>query len=480
VSQLPVKLTLHASGRLPAARTAFPAARTVICAQELTSMDLALRSLISWSSHACDLDAAMLMQIRSFRRLERLQVNCRERDGLHVLESGFASLTNLKALDLTMADNTFTFQQCARCLRHLGRLTHLALGLSNQTMHDAQPITELTKLQSLELHPDMIAKSDGSLLFPRVPELTRLCVRTMHSRECTTFPDGLIGVIRAYAPSLRTLKIRPPFADELSTYEMSLLSTFTRLEKLTLRGACVRRDEFFLTLRRMKSLTRLNLMPLDFTMPFVLMSILCLRQLKSLKIEDMTRRGWTIEAPPFHQLCHLTCLQVNGLKIGSLACLTALVDLRIYDRGEAYDISDTLRSTQHLTHLRLNGFRLIVPSESLTHLKALRSLSLEGVDVDESIFPALATLNLDDLHLCFCVRDDTVRLYPQVSLLTTLKRLTLASGSDSGDAPYEYLSRGTLKHLMYLNVQKEKLNLEEAEALRSKLPCLRKITTRFL
>lgn len=194
VSQLPVKLTLHAPDWLPSAQAAFPAAGSLRCVQELTSMDVALRSQISCHCHSFDLNGAMLQQILSFRQLEKLAMYCWERDGLLAFEMSFASLTHLKSLELTLMSGVCTFQQCSRCFRNLSQLTHLALGLSNRSMHDAQPITELTNLQSLALHPDMIAKTDGALLFPCVPNLTKLVVRTMHYQDHNGFPNGLIDV----------------------------------------------------------------------------------------------------------------------------------------------------------------------------------------------------------------------------------------------------------------------------------------------
>lgn len=441
-------------------------------------MDVALRSQISCHYHSFDLNGAMLQQILSFSQLEKLAMYCWERDGVLALEMGFASLTHLKSLELTLMSGVCTFQQCSRCFRHLSQLTHLALGLSNRSMHDAQPITELTNLQSLALHPDMIAKTDGTLLFPCASNLTRLVVRTMHYQEHNGFPNGLIDVICAYASSLRSLDVRPPFADPFSNDELSLLPKLEKLEELALSGLCVRRNEFFEALQKMPSLTSLDIMPLDFSKSFT-MKIFRLTQLKSLFIADMSPTETFPEVPVFHRLCHLTSLFVTGRQVRSFTGLASLLDLTIFHPRLDYDcnVSHTLRSAVSLTHLRLCGVGIIVPSGSLSHLTALKSLSLEGVQVDDQIFLTLSRMQLEDLRLHFS--DDKVKLNPQVNLVTSLRRLTLLSGNASDDAPYRYLIKGCLTHLRYLTVDKHRLTREEADDLHRRLPCLRKIMTRF-
>lgn len=255
------------------------------------------------------------------------------------------------------------------------------------------------------------------------------------------------------------------------------MAEWTQLKSFVTSGYSIRKHNFFNALQKMKSLTELDLLPIDLQMPIVKQAIFSLSNLRSLMIADMDRQH-RHKLPSFTNLLQLTTLHVTGVHLGNLSCLTGLVELCLSDRtmDSTIDISDTLLSLPNLTKLRLSGSSIVVPSSSFSNLQQLRDLSLESVKIDTEIFMTLAKLPMQSLFVHF--PEDFIYLYDQINLLTKLTFLGLCCDEEGHHRPFLYLREAKLSRLHYLKASGRSISVEEAEDLKRRIPTLRKIILR--
>lgn len=196
VKKLSLKLNIHSETWLPEAIQAFPNTTKLTCAREIATADVSLRNRLrcAFFVQSPFTDTQIMEYISQFSKLEHLELNIwGNKHASRPIEAGFASLSRLRFLEFAMTDEDYAFYQFTLCLRHMTQLTHLAFGFPNRDMTGVKPLKELSKLQSLALHPDTLALPDGTLLFPNA-KLRTLCIRTLHSRYHVQFPKGLLSV----------------------------------------------------------------------------------------------------------------------------------------------------------------------------------------------------------------------------------------------------------------------------------------------
>ena len=221
---------------------------------------------------------------------------------------------------------------------------------------------------------------------------------------------------------------------EPSFRDWSLLTAFSRLERLRLREFGFRSDSLNATLRQMRHLSELeifyaawhaNTLPVD-----CVDAVFSLTQLKSLVLEPFTDYSPSVPSGmtyPITAMEQLTRLSLLGPLCGSsLRQLTKMIDLQIVGfRNTTLDLND-LTALPNLTSLKIySTFDLIqFPSSASQQLKKLKTLVLWKMDAYSDLKAVMTLPNLTELGVvrqcCLANRNGDFSDQTPVSSLRTL------------------------------------------------------------
>ena len=117
-------------------------------------------------------------------------------------------------------------------------------------------------------------------------------------------------------------------------------------------------------------------------------------------------------------------------------------------------------------------------NEVLSNFRLLQELTLNCVAVDDDLLPMLATFSgLTSLSMLNLVGGKEEMVFPQVNLVTNLRKLTLQS--ETLHNPVHYLKLGKLKNLReFRGMSRVIVRDDELPLLYAGLPCIRRILRR--
>ena len=215
---------------------------------------------------------------------------------------------------------------------------------------------------------------------------------------------------------------------EPSFRDWSLMTAFSRLERLRLREFGFRSDSLNATLRQMRHLSEVeifyvawhaNTLPVD-----CVDAVFSLTQLKSLILEPYTDYSPSVPSGMTHPITameQLTRLSLYGPLCGSsLRQLTKMIDLQIVGfKNTTLDLND-LTTMRNLTSLKIySAFDLIqFPSSVLHQLKKLKTLTLWKMDAYSDLRTVMTLPNLTELGVVrqCCLRNRNGYLSDQTSV----------------------------------------------------------------
>lgn len=235
-------------------------------------------------------------------------------------------------------------------------------------------------------------------------------------------------------------------------------------------------DRFWFALEDMHMLTSLG----KITLMNGMISNLCsMSQLRSL---DFWNRLENDKPLPqlFLNLPQLTQLCIRNCKHGSsLTHLSGLVDLWFDTNvsARAIDFCSTLTGMPHLERLKISNFsKAYLHGNCINQLQQLKSLTVEGVKLDEVFFVALSSLTgLTKLGIIGCAISEPSHL-STICTLPLLEKLTLKRCRVEN--PLDVISDGKLLRLKYLQIGVSTMSRQTIRELNRRLPSLRQFNRR--
>jgi len=336
-------------------------------------------------------------------------------------------------------------------LSHLTGLTHLDLRSGwEQLVKD--PYAEVRNIKDLGIQS--VCLQNGQLVFPSLTHVTRLSVHS-DVKPADKFRRGVLEMILPYAPNLQSLKVRGAYDWDPAKVEWALFSEFRHLASLEfeiLHGDVA--QDFY------AALDCLNLTHLGFN--WCQLSADCVEKMAG--VRSLTSlRSFSFKSccdniyEMFAAMPHLTRLHMWSITIiEPLTLLTGLRDLEFHPRFEALsNLPHVFSLLSNLESLSMKSHFRGISSFCFSHLKNLRSLSLEALPLDGDIFCTLAQLSgLTQLKLRHCDLPFSSTL-SGLNALTNLKRLELWNVGQAIDQ-MSILMEGKLCKLRYLTLTSNK------------------------
>jgi len=334
-------------------------------------------------------------------------------------------------------------------LSHLTGLTRLHLPSGWERFVSA-PYTDFRNIEDLKIRSVFL--ESGQLVFPSLTHLTRLEMR-IDVEPANIFRGGALQMILPYASSLQSLIVRG-LHSRVPERKWVPLKEFGKLSNVKFEGMFFYEFRGFCAALNCLSLTHLSFDDCEFSRDFIekIAEVRSLTSLRSLSVESHTEDVDKMSAT----MPQLTSLRMHGLDdIEALTVLTALRVLDFFPRAQV--LSNLSHVFSHMPNLEslviVLRDRNWFSSTCFSHLKNLRSLSLEGYSLDEDIFPALAQLSgLTGLIFRKSYSHLQTGQWSAINALTNLERLELWDKEQPVDQmSLSALMEGKLSNLTYLS-----------------------------